>query len=126
VLFDTQLVLWYAYMPERLPVAAASALSRRSGRQMVSLASLWEVAIKAALRRSEFAYDVQELADTLVKEGFELLPVAVGHLVALGLLPPVHRDPFARLLVAQAQVERVPLMTADRTLAGYSRAVKVV
>lgn len=126
MIFDTQLVLWYAYTPSNLSRAAAATFSQRKGRQVVSMASLWEVAIKSSLRRPDFNIDVEELAATLGAEGFELLPVQLPHLILLQQLPLIHRDPFDRLLVAQAQTEHLPLFTADRTLAGYGHWVKVV
>jgi PIN domain nuclease of toxin-antitoxin system len=126
VLIDTQLLVWGALEPDRLPAAARRALRSTTHDLWFSLVSIWEVAIKTSLGRADFRVDPALLHDELVQQGFKVLPIRLNHLSELARLPLVHGDPFDRLLIAQAQVERVMLLTADRTLAGYGRAVKVV
>ena len=84
---------------------------------LVSAASVWEVAIKAALRRIEIELD--DLENAILKSGFEPLPIAVQHAVRVGHLPDLHRDPFDRMLVAQASVEELRLVTHDRVFERY-------
>ena len=126
MLLDTHLALWYAYEPTRLPKKAAKLISARDSALTVSWASLWEVAIKASLGRDDFRVDPRQLADTLVEEGFVLLPLRIEHLSRVLALPWVHRDPFDRMLVAQAIEEKLTLLTTDSTLAGYGRMVRVL
>jgi PIN domain nuclease of toxin-antitoxin system len=125
VLLDTHLVLWAAMQPERLPRKTAKLLSLRQTPAAFSLASLWEVAIKRSLGRPDFTVDVSTLHRWLLDEGFTELPIAASHLAQVATLPWHHRDPFDRLLVAQAQVEGLPLWTADASLKVYGRAVKL-
>lgn len=126
VLLDTHLVLWAALQPQRLPARAAKLLARRDTLASFSLASLWEVAIKTSLGRPDFHVDVADLRRWLLAQGFSELPIGAPHLIQLAQLPWHHRDPFDRLLIAQAQVEAITLWTADAALKPYGRAVKVM
>ncbi len=89
-----------------------------------SAASVWEVAIKAAL--GKLRVDAGELLETLAVEGFAELPVLGRHAVELAALPAHHRDPFDRLLVAQSRVESLRLLTDDKTLTRYGEQVMLV
>ena len=126
VLLDTHLVLWAALQPQRLPAKAAKMLGSRASSAAFSVATLWEVAIKASLGRPDFNVDVAELRRWLLSEGFSELPIAPSHVLKVAQLPWHHRDPFDRLLVAQAQVEAIRLWTADTALKAYGRAVLTV
>jgi PIN domain nuclease of toxin-antitoxin system len=126
LLLDTHLILWAAFEPERLSPKARRQLQSRALPLAFSHASLWEVAIKTSLARPGFAVDSRMLRQALVAEGFIELPVAPAHIARVAGLPWVHRDPFDRMLVAQAMEESLTLLTADPTLKGYGRFVKVV
>lgn len=126
MLLDTHLLFWYAYYPERLPREAANLMASRDATLLVSWASLWEVAIKTSLGRSTFTARSGPLRRTLLAEGFVILEPTQSHLDQVERLPWHHRDPFDRLLVAQALVEDVKLLTVDKTLAAYGNFVKVV
>jgi PIN domain nuclease of toxin-antitoxin system len=126
LLLDTHLVLWAAYAPERLPADAAALIEDEGNVPVCSSASLWEVAIKASLGREDFAVDAGLLRRGLAENGWEELPVTAAHAVAVAALPPHHRDPFDRMLVAQAQVEGVTLVTGDPVVGRYPGAVRVV
>jgi len=91
-----------------------------------SVVSLWEVAIKASLGRDDFQVNPPALRLGLLEQGFRELPIQVDHVLAVQHLPRIHRDPFDRLLVAQAARERLSLLTADRTLLGYGDGVRWV
>jgi len=91
-----------------------------------SPANLWEIAIKSALRRSDFRVDVAAIHSALPESGFRELPIRAGHVVALVELPNVHRDPFDRILVCQALTEPLVLITNDDTLARYLVSVRLV
>lgn len=125
-LVDTQLLLWSAAGSRKLPAAVARLF--RDGRHEfhVSAASLWEVAIKASLGRADFSVDAAQLRDVLVANGFRELPITCGHAVAVAKLPPIHADPFDRMLVAQANAEPMVLVTADERLARYPGTIEVV
>lgn len=126
ILVDTHLLLWAAFEPARLSTKAVNLLQSRESPLAFSLATLWEVAIKTSLGRSDFSVDPGVLHRALLAEGFVELPIRAPHLVRVATLPWVHRDPFDRLLVAQAMEESLTLLTADATLKRYGRFVKVV
>jgi PIN domain nuclease of toxin-antitoxin system len=126
VLVDTHLILWASFQPERLSAKASKLLRSRESPLAFSLATIWEVAIKTSLRRADFAVDPNQLRQALLAEGFVELPIQPSHVVRVASLPWVHRDPFDRLLVAQALEEKMTLLTADKALKGYGRFVRVV
>jgi PIN domain nuclease of toxin-antitoxin system len=125
-LLDTHLVLWAAYAPERLSTKATKLLRSREAPLAFSLATLWEVAIKTSLGRPDFSVDPRRLHQALLTEGFAELAIQAQHIVRVAALPWLHRDPFDRLLVAQAMEDRMTLLTADEALKGYGRYDRVV
>jgi PIN domain nuclease of toxin-antitoxin system len=125
-LLDTQLLLWLAAAPERLPTGLAKDLSNRKYPFCFSVASLWEVAIKTSLGKPGFAVDASQLRQGLLREGFQELAIEAEHCMAVQHLPWLHRDPFDRLLVAQAISSQRTLLTADRLLEGYGPEVRWV
>ena len=124
LLVDTHLLLWWAAMPEQLPEAARNRLESTDQPLVFSVASLWEVAIKASLAREGFQVDPTALRLGLLQESFRELPIQADHVLAVRHLPWIHRDPFDRLLVAQAQSEGLRLLSADRILLGYGDVVQ--
>ncbi|MFM7514717.1 MAG: type II toxin-antitoxin system VapC family toxin [Cyanobium sp.] len=122
-MLDTQLLLWLAVAPERLPVPLRQLLLDRQTLFLFSVASLWEVAIKSSLGKPSFQVDARALRRGLLAEGLQELPLAVEHCLAVQHLPWVHRDPFDRLLVAAARETGFQLITADRTLLAYGPEV---
>jgi len=124
-LLDTQLVLWLAFEPLRLPARTSRLLADRATPAAFSLVSLWEVAIKISMGRPDFRLDTRELREGLLNQGFSELGIRAEHLYRVAALPWVHRDPFDRLLVAQAMEEGLVLLTADRALKRYGKAVQV-
>ena len=126
VLLDTHLVLWAALQPERLPARAARLIGARSSAVAFSVASLWEVTIKSSMGRPDFTVDAAELRRWLLVEGFTELGILPAHVLRVAVLPWHHRDPFDRLLVAQAEVEGMLLWTADAGLKAYGTMVRPV
>lgn len=126
VLLDTHAFLWAITAPERLSRRARRATEDEGNEVLVSVASVWEIAIKASLGRldPDVAEIERSLPDDMERHAFQPLPVLMRHALRVATLPPVHRDPFDRLLVAQAIVEDLHLVTADRELRAYG--VKVV
>ena len=125
-LLDTQLLLWWAAQPERLPQALLSGLDNPEQAVSYSVVSLWEVAIKTSLGRPDFRVDGGALRQGLLAQGFGELPITAEHALAVQQLPWIHRDPFDRLLVAVAQVENLTLMTADGSLSRYGPGIRPV
>lgn len=123
LLLDSQLPLGAAAEPERPPEAARGRIEDPEARLVFSAASLWEVAINAGLGRPDFAAEPRLLHRGRIENGYEELSVTSAHAVAVGESPPLHRDPFDRLLVAQAQTESATPMTADATVTAYSAPI---
>lgn len=119
LLLDTHLLLWAASQPDRLSAAAQEKLLDENNEPWFSAASLWEVTIKASLGRPDFRVDPYLLRRGLVDNGYTELPITSSHALAVHHLPPIHRDPFDRLLVAQAESEGMLLLTADAAVARY-------
>ena len=124
VLLDTHLLLWAAGMPERLPAQVRVMLERADTEPMASAASLWEIAIESGLGRSDLSVDPRLLRRGLLENGYAELEVSGAHATAVDLLPPIHRDPFDRLLVAQAQIEGITLLTTDEVVARYPGPIR--
>lgn len=125
VLFDTHLLLWAAYEPHKLSRPAQDMLLGAAPR-MFSAASIWEVSIKTSLGRDDFTVDARVLRRGLLDNGYVELAVTGAHAAAISDLPPLHADPFDRMLVAQARVEGVVLATADHRVAAYGSPVRSV
>ena len=119
LLVDTHLLLWSAAKSRRLPKEARRLLEDPANEILFSAASLWEIVIKAALRKPDFKADVARLRPALTEMGFAELAVSGAHAERLAGLPPIHKDPFDRMLVAQAQIEGLTLVTHDSSIWRY-------
>jgi PIN domain nuclease of toxin-antitoxin system len=126
LLLDTHLLLWAAGKPNRLSTTTRKLIDSPANELLFSAASVWEVAIKRGLGRSDFQADPRLLRRGLLDNGYTELPVLSDHVVAIESLPPIHKDPFDRLLVAQATVEGITLLTADSIVAQYPGPVRMV
>lgn len=126
LLLDTHLLLWAASEPERLSAEARTLLLDPANHLVFSSASLWEISIKNGLERLDFHVDPRRLWRMLLVNGYRELPVASEHAVAVSDLPALHKDPFDRILVAQARVEGLTLLTADTLVAKYGEGVRKV
>jgi PIN domain nuclease of toxin-antitoxin system len=126
LLLDTHLLLWSAGGDPALPDAAAALIDEEANELLVSAASILEVAIKAGLGRRDFIADANLLRHGLADNGYVELPITSEHAAATASLPLIHRDPFDRMLVAQAAIEGVTLLTADRTVARYPGPIRLV
>lgn len=125
-LLDTHLLLWAAAGSVRLPPEARRIIDLPETEPVVSAASLWEIAIKSGLRRADFSVDLRLLRRRLSVHGYIELPATGAHAAEMCLLPPIHRDPFDRMLVAQARVEGITLLTADSIVARYPGPVRAL
>jgi len=120
LLLDTHALLWWLTKSPLLPVSAQSLLRSRQNTLSVSAASAWEMATKVRLGKLDVAAEVVEnFMFYLAREEFDVIPVTVEHGIRAGLLPGPHKDPFDRMLIAQALAENVPLVSNDRALDGY-------
>ena len=126
LLLDTHLLVWAMGSPERLPAALAAMLHDHANTPMFSVASLWELVIKQALWRPDFRVEPAVLRRALLDCGWQELPIQAHHALAVAALPPLHRDPFDRLLLAQASADGLLLITADQQLAAYPGPVRLM
>ena len=126
LLIDTHLILWAAGLPSRLPREARALMQNEENTLRFSAASIWEIAIKANLGRSDFKVEPRILRRGLLENGWLELPITSEHVVAIDALPNIHKDPFDRLLVAQANEEGLLLVTSDATLAEYSGPIRKI
>jgi PIN domain nuclease of toxin-antitoxin system len=126
LLVDTHLLLWTAGEPDRLPSAARTLIEDTENTLIFSAASIWEVSIKRGLGRNDFHVDPTVLRRELAENGYAELSVTAQHAIAVNALPPIHKDPFDRMLVAQASVEGMTLLTADPLIAQYPGSVRRV
>lgn len=119
ILLDTHLLLWAAASPDQLPREARNLLADNSNEPFFSAANLWEIAIKSGLGRNDFQVDARVLRRGLLDNGYTELPIDSAHVVLIQSLPFIHKDPFDRILIAQATVEGIILATADEVVAQY-------
>ena len=126
LLLDTQLLLWAAGQPERLSPSASKLLLDRDNELMFSAASLWEIAIKRGLGRDDFQVEPRLLRRGLLDNGYTELAITSQHAVSIDSLPNLHKDPFDRLLLAQALTEGITLLTNDARLALYPGPIRKV
>ena len=126
LLLDTHILLWALADPAKLPAAARGSILDPANEVLFSAASIWEIAIKAELGRVDFAVSPEEIVRSAIESGLDELPVRAEHAALTARLPRHHRDPFDRLLVAQAMIEPARLLTVDAILKGYSELVTVL
>ena len=124
VLLDTHVLLWALAEPSRMDAQTRAAIEAGDNEVLFSPASIWEISIKAGLGRLDFAFEAADIARAALDTGFTELAVRANAAALVGRLPPLHRDPFDRLLVAQAIVEPATLYTADPQLVPYSDLVR--
>jgi PIN domain nuclease of toxin-antitoxin system len=126
LLLDTHIVLWAAGRPERLPKSARSLLTAPENSLFFSAANIWEIVIKLALGREDFRVDPYRLRKMLVVHGYTELAITAEHALRVNALPTLHKDPFDRLLLAQARTDGMLLVTADSAVAQYQESVLAV
>jgi PIN domain nuclease of toxin-antitoxin system len=123
---DTHILLWTIAESRRLSAAARALIGEPGNELTFSSVSLWEVAIKAGRARADFRIDVSLLRRSLFDNGYSELSITGAHAAALAGLPPIHKDPFDRMLVAQAIVEGFTLLTSDPMVAKYPGSIRLV
>jgi len=125
-LLDTQFVLWIPVDNRRINAQARGILSNPGNQFVFSVSSIWEIAIKRALLRRDFIFDPREIRRLMMENGYEELTIESKHVVAVDSLSPIHKDPFDRILIAQAMVEGITLLTADPVIAQYPGPIRKV
>jgi PIN domain nuclease of toxin-antitoxin system len=126
LLLDTHLLLWTAGSPERLSERAHQMIADPANTLWFSAASLWEITIKRSLGRADFRVEPRLFRRGLLDNGYVELPITGQHAIATEHLPPLHKDPFDRLIVAQAETEGVLLLTSDEVVAQYPGPIRKV
>lgn len=124
LLLDTHILLWAAGAPDQLSADTAALLENPEHALYFSSASLWEIVIKNGLGREDFQVDPHLLRRGLIENGYRELSISSQHVLGVSHLPLIHKDPFDRLLVAQAQFEGFLLVTSDELVAGYPGPIR--
>jgi len=124
LLLDTHVLLWAAGSPDQLSPAARALLEDLNNELVFSAASLWEISIKRGLGRADFQVDARVLRRGLLDNGYLELSITSEHAVFIDSLPSIHKDPFDRILIAQATVEGITLLTADALIAQYPGPIR--
>lgn len=123
LLLDTHVAIWALSRPKRIPPVLAAMLADEENSIFVSAAGIWELAIKASLNRAGNPdIDPARVVTFCEKAGYQILPVTTPHALAVTSLPHIHADPFDRIMIAQAKVEPMHLVTHDRTVAAYDES----
>ncbi len=125
-LLDTHLLLWAAANDDLMSRKADQMIKNPQNRLWFSVASLWEITIKRALDRPDFSADAGQMRAGLLANGYEELQIDGRHCLALATLPPIHGDPFDRMLIAQAATEGMTLVTSDKKVAQYPGPIELV
>lgn len=125
LLIDTHLLIWAAAGMEHVPREARALMADAEAELYFSVASLWEIAIKRSLGRADFQIDARVLRRGLIDNGYREMAILSAHVVAVDTLPPIHKDPFDRLLIIQAQIEGITLLTNDVLLARYPGPIRL-
>lgn len=120
LLLDTHILLWAGLTPKKLPKTARRLITNPDNELFFSAASLWEITIKNGLGREDFKIDARVFRRALLDNGYTELPIRSEHAVSVDMLPQLHKDPFDRIILAQAMVEGFTLITADEVLGQYS------
>ena len=118
VLIDTQTLIWFCEDNVFLPVSVKQFMERSSG-LLVSMASFWEITIKTSLGKLSTCGNIATVMDKALDKGFKILPIERKHLIALSGLELIHRDPFDRIIIAQAIAEKMPLVSSDKVFTLY-------
>ena len=125
-LFDTHVALWTLFNDSRLSREAREIVSNPGNEFVFSVCNIWEIAIKRGLNTPNFQHDPREIRQYLLRNGCEELTIHSRHVVEVDSLPPIHIDPFDRILIAQAMVEGITLLTADAVIAKYPGPIRKV
>jgi PIN domain nuclease of toxin-antitoxin system len=119
LLLDTHSLIWFLNGDEKLSIKAKSAIEDPKNSKMVSIASIWEIAIKISLGKFKFPNGFKYFLDLVEDNGFEILPITFEHTIELSTLEFIHRDPFDRLLISQSIADKLFIVTKDDNIKRY-------
>ncbi|MEI6821813.1 MAG: type II toxin-antitoxin system VapC family toxin [Bacteroidota bacterium] len=119
LLLDTHTLIWFLNGDEKLSNKAKSAIEDTKNSKIVSIASIWEIAIKLSIEKFKFTKGFKHFLDMVEDNGFEILPITFEHAIELSTLEFIHRDPFDRLLVSQCIVDKLIIITKDINIKRY-------
>jgi PIN domain nuclease of toxin-antitoxin system len=125
-LLDTHFVVWIPINDRRISRQARAIVSDPANQFFFSVSSIWEIAIKKGLGRPDFPNDPREMRKQLIDNGYAELSIESRHVVLVDSMAPIHKDPFDRILIAQALVEGITLLTADPVIAKYPGPIRKV
>ncbi|MCL1941484.1 MAG: type II toxin-antitoxin system VapC family toxin [Synergistaceae bacterium] len=123
LLLDTQMWIWLLFWPENLPLKAREVISDEENDLCFSPANLWEISIKRSRNKPDFQINARVMRENLLDTCCLEIPITSSHTITAGELPALHKDPFDRLLIAQAVVENIFLLTSDRKISEYPAPV---
>lgn len=123
LLLDTHILLWAAGEPDKLSASAREMLIDEGNALYFSAASIWEIVIKRGIGHDDFKVDPYRLRKMLVLNDYRELPITSEHVLRVETLPPIHKDPFDRILIGQARSEGMLLMTVDSTVVKYGEGI---
>jgi PIN domain nuclease of toxin-antitoxin system len=126
LLLDTHLLIWSSWTPQKVSAVGRNLINNPDNELFFSAANLWEIAIKQSLKKQDFQVDARLLRRGLLDNGYNELSITSNHALAVRALPDLHRDPFDRILIAQAAVEGLMLLTADPVVARYPGPIRKV
>jgi PIN domain nuclease of toxin-antitoxin system len=119
ILIDTQAFIWFVENDKHIPAKIKKELEESSNTIIVSIASLWEMAIKMSLNKLQLSCDIEEMIEKIYINGFEILPILPVHIIKLSKLDFVHRDPFDRIIISQSLTEDFQVVSSDRIFDDY-------
>lgn len=114
ILIDTQAFIWFVENDNQLPLKIKKLLEDPSNAIIISIASLWEMAIKISLDKLQLSCGIEEMIDKIYHNGFEILPILPIHVIRLSKLNYIHRDPFDRIIISQSLSEEFQIVSSDR------------
>lgn len=126
ILLDTDVLLWALIEPKRLPKEARDTIEDGRNEVFFSAASIWEIAIKSKIKKRGLRFTADQIAAAALQTGFDELRISAAATARVATLPELHRNPFDRLLIAQAMVEPAHFFTADANLRKYSDLVRPI
>lgn len=126
LLLDTHLLIWSSWTPKKVSSVGHALINNRDNELFFSAANLWEIAIKQSLKKQDFQVDAGHLRRGLLDNGYNELSITSDHAIAIRTLPPLHKNPFDRILIAQAMVEGITLLTVDPVVARYPGPIRKV
>jgi PIN domain nuclease of toxin-antitoxin system len=118
-LLDTHTILWFLNGDPKLSKTARAEIEKPLHSKLISIASVWEIAIKLSLNKLKLSISLHDLIDSFEQNGFELLPITYEHTIIVSSLEWVHRDPFDRILIAQSKSEKLTIITKDQHIKSY-------